>query len=272
MPTLMTAPPSHHRTPAVPPPASDHDLRVRIASTADDYEAAFRLAYDVYYPLGYTAPDPAGMRVSPYQLRATAFVLLAYHHTIPVGTMTLYADDPDGLPGDEGWGGELDALRAAGHRLFESGALVVSQEGGGAGDPKICFALFRHALVLAQRTPQACFCSFVQLRHAAFYQQALCHRRFGQPRHYRWNGLDIPDVTPLLLHLPGAAQEFRARYGLREEAGNLHRFFFADDHRQQISAGIDDDLRRRQRLDLAALRHRFAGSPLPSRVGDEVLC
>lgn len=261
MPTQMPALPIARCHPHTPRPSlRDPDIHVRIAATADDYEVAFRLAYDVYYPLGYTAHHPDGWRVSSYQLRPSAFVLIAYRDSEPVGTLTLYADDPEGLPGDEGWRDDLDGLRAGGHRLFECGTLVVPPGGDEAGMPLICFAMFRYALALGLRTPQACFCSFVQRRHVPFYQQALCHRRFGQARHYAWNGLDIPDVTPLLLHLPEAEGEFRARYGA-----------FFDRECEQISARIDADLRRRQALDFAGLRLRFPQSPL-MRLAEDALC
>ncbi|MBA4386686.1 MAG: hypothetical protein C0404_01825 [Verrucomicrobia bacterium] len=226
------------------------EVEVRIAATIDDYATAFRIAYDVYHPKGFTAFSPYGMRATVYQLHPSALILLAYHKGNPIATLSLYEENGGKLPSASGWPGELADFQRRGIKAFELGTLMSLPDAQEAGGSRVCLEMFRVAWRYARCLRNAdALCAFVQAHHEAFYTKIFRFRRFGEPRNYEWNGLQIAGVAPLIMDLNGAEEEFRQRYNRYEEsARNLYRFFVID-RQKEIADMLIADLRKRDQLD-----------------------
>lgn len=235
------------------------DVEVRVANSIDDYATAFRIAYEVYYPRGFTSFSEYGMRATPYQMRDTALVLLAYHGGKPVSTLSLYEGEAQELPSASGWPAELDGIGRQGIRAFELGALMSLPSAADAGGSRICLEMFRAAWRYARCLRNAdALCAFVQAHHEPFYKRIFGFSRFGEARNYEWNGLKISDVVPLIMDLNGAEEDFRRRYSRYEEgARNLYRFFVLD-RQKELADKLVAELKRRDEMDWARLQETFA--------------
>ncbi len=236
---------------------STNAVSVRLASTLEEYADAFRIAYQVYFPLGYIDYAPGGMRMTPYQFRKDTVVFVAYHEGRAIASLSLFEDGEEGLPSDNGWREDLDGLRTTRKKIFEVGSLMVLPNCPLQG-PGICLALFRQAWMYARRFRGAdTLCAFVQKRHAFFYTKMMCFTSFGPIRDYQWNGLAIPSVSALAMTLDGAESEFKNRYNhFGDSPKNLFRYFVIDG-REETETQLKQALCRRARMNFCAMRKQF---------------
>lgn len=106
----------------------------RIVERVNELQTAGQLTYREYLKRGYITPMPSQCTLSPYHaLPTTATFIAVYHGTFLIGTITLVQDSPLGLPMDEVYKPELDALRAQGHRLAEASLLALNTDIFGHG-------------------------------------------------------------------------------------------------------------------------------------------
>jgi hypothetical protein len=244
-------------------------IDVHIATTIDDYMTAFRIAYDVYHPRGFTEYSPHGLRATKYQLQPSALVLLAYYKGEPIATLSLYEENDGVFPSSSGWPNELADLKRRGIRAFELGTLMSLPRAQQAGGSRVCLEMFRMAWRYARCIRNAdALCVFVQEHHEAFYRKIFKFHRFGEPKNYEWNGLKIANVVPLFMDLNGAEEDFQQRYNRYEEsARNLYRFFVLD-QQKEITDTLVAALRRRDQLDWNRLC-AFAAPLLQSGIQEE---
>lgn len=99
--------------------------QIRIAQTTDEYRDAFSLVHHAYVCQGIESVRSDPLRMTPQHTLPEATVLVAYEGDNLVGTMTVTADSPAGLPLDKDYGLQLDVLRAQGKQLAEYGSLAV---------------------------------------------------------------------------------------------------------------------------------------------------
>ncbi len=52
-------------------------VTIKIAENRDERSAAFRLVYHAYIRAGLIEPNPAGLRVTPYQLQPNCDIFIA---------------------------------------------------------------------------------------------------------------------------------------------------------------------------------------------------
>lgn len=106
---------------------------IRVARSLEQYESAFRLVHIAYAALGIEPMRPVDLRVTEQHVLREAIVLVAYEGDQPVGTVTVTADSPAGLPLDSDYPGELLTARYQGSRLAEIGSFAIvgrCQKGG----------------------------------------------------------------------------------------------------------------------------------------------
>jgi hypothetical protein len=235
----------------------DHGVEVRIARTVAEYEAAFRIAYIVYQGEGFLPHSPFGVRPTRLHFQKSAVVLLAYSHGLPVGTLSLYRDGPEGLPMEKGWPREVDGLRSTGRRLIEFGTLMMLSRRPSPGSMD-CTEMFRVAWLYARAIARAdTICAFVRGKHLWFYKRVMDFKPLGPARTYRWNGVRMPDMVPVAMELNGAEELFRRRYDrLGGSPRNLYRRFVLNG-RAETERRMRLDLARRHGMDWQALRRRF---------------
>lgn len=238
--------------------AQGAEIDVRIASSREDYREAFRIAYDTYHPLGFTAFSSHGMRATAYQFRPSTMVLLAFCGGEAAATMSLYDDADEGIPSCAGWPREIECLRAQGRDMLELGTLMVRPEHRPLG-LRVCLALFRAAWYYGRYSRGAdTFCAFVQAHHESFYRRMLGFSRFGPARFYEWNGLRIGDVTPLYLDFEDAEADYRERFERYGKTSRNLYYYFTEKDRAENEALLRRRLEERAGLDCAAMREEFA--------------
>lgn len=109
-------------------------FRLRVARTVEDHEDAYRLVRMSYVVEGYLPTRGPEMRISPQHVLPEATVWIATEDDQIVGTMTVVADSPAGLPLDDDYRCELDVLRRDPRtRLVEFGALAVVKRARASG-------------------------------------------------------------------------------------------------------------------------------------------
>lgn len=92
----------------------------------DEIEEALAVVHDGFVEAGYMEAQASGRRmIAPYLNDGVVFSL-AYVGDEVAGVLVLMPDGEFGLPSDSAFRAEIDALRATGRPLFESGSLVVA--------------------------------------------------------------------------------------------------------------------------------------------------
>ena len=96
----------------------------RVARSAEDRLAAFRLVYRSYLQSGLCKKNRHGLRVTPYHLLPTTCVFGAFVHGEIISTMTLIGDGELGLPMESMYAEQVQRRRDAGLRVGEVSCLA----------------------------------------------------------------------------------------------------------------------------------------------------
>jgi hypothetical protein len=108
--------------------AAAAEIDVIISDRPEDIDDALRLVHDGFVEAGYLDPAPSGRRMHLSYLNPGTAFFVARIDGEPVGTCSLIADGPFGLPSDRAFVEENDAMRAEGTgRLHECGSLAVAR-------------------------------------------------------------------------------------------------------------------------------------------------
>lgn len=97
---------------------------VRLANSAEDLEAAFRLIHVGYAYLGIESVSQSPYRMTDQHILPESHVLCAVEDGMLVGTITLTLDSPAKLPLDHDYP-EVERLRSPTRKLAEVGSFVV---------------------------------------------------------------------------------------------------------------------------------------------------
>lgn len=90
------------------------------ACTLQDLQGAYSLVHDVFVEAGYIRPEPAGIRLRIYEACPETATFVAKKDGAIVGVLSVVLDSREfGLPSDNAFKIELDALRRTGVRLCE---------------------------------------------------------------------------------------------------------------------------------------------------------
>jgi hypothetical protein len=109
---------------AVRVPGLARDIRVKFASTADEWKEAFQLITDKYQARGYNTAE-ADYRFTSYHALPDTVVLVAKEGERVVATFSLVPDNHlCGLPMEALYRQEIQQLRLQGRKLFETGSLA----------------------------------------------------------------------------------------------------------------------------------------------------
>jgi hypothetical protein len=224
-------------------------LRVSVAATPEEHEQAARLLQQMYERRGIATPSPSGLRVlAPHLLPSTA-VFIARDTTRPgspmIGTLSLVADSPLGLPMDRIYKAELDALRAAGRRIAEVGALCLLPSYRRTG---IMYLLARimHDHALAERRDDLVIA--VHPAAADYYAANMLFEAIGPVRSYP--GLTrLAPALAMRLDLRTHLERCCARFGQRsyDHTSPLWMFFGRDN--PQIASLDRSELAQRRHLE-----------------------
>ncbi len=162
---------------------SSADVRLQVASTREDREAAFQLVYQSYRSAGLCPPNATELRFTPYQILPTTDILIAQFRAEAICTLSLVRDGELGLPMEDLYAEQVEERRAAGLHLAEVSCLADRRN-----DPARFFELFcdlsRLMVQLAQKQSVDQLLIVVHPRHAALYMRYMAFKRIGERRDY----------------------------------------------------------------------------------------
>lgn len=110
------------RVPLDSPP----QLKIKVAETQQEIEAAYQILHDNHVSRGLSAPHSSGLRIIKYfSLPTTTTFIVLWERKI-VGTMSVIADSPMGLPMDQEF--DLSPLRKKNLRFGEISSLAIDRK------------------------------------------------------------------------------------------------------------------------------------------------
>lgn len=104
------------------------EFSLHLATTEDDRLKCWHLVYEQYLALGYTERKDMEYRYSLHDALPDTGTFLVEAEGKSAGTVTVFPDSPLGLPADEIFKEEIDALRDAGRTPVEIGRLTIDKE------------------------------------------------------------------------------------------------------------------------------------------------
>ena len=226
-----------------------------LATDRHTLEQAFRLQHDQYVAHGYMDAHPSGWRLSLHNALSATRVFVARSGGCVVGTVTLIADSPLGLPMEEIYTDELRRLRDARGNLAEVSALAMDREYQPSGVP-ILLRLIRMLVIYAAQT-ETDLCIAVNPHHAAFYRKAFHFQDIGGLRQYgKVNG--APAVA-LRLDLALARSLMSELRDGRRMISEVYEFLFDPANVEAVMTRLVRDLRRvlplKERVEYFFSRH-----------------
>jgi len=218
---------------------ADGRYTIRVANDLESRRKAYQLVYSLYLEKEYAKPHPSKMWLSIFDALPETTTLLVERRmvegggwkvegqrqkssgqslpastlnpqpstaAVPVGALTVVFDSPMGLPADQLYKPELDALRAQGRRLSEIVSLGVAEEAGAGA--QIMVQLFNFVYLLSKKVRGATdFMITVNPRHVRFYEKTLLFQAAGPERSYD----KVGGAPALLLRLDLGVPEERVR-------------------------------------------------------------
>lgn len=162
--------------------ASGVRFGIFVARDRESLGRANELVRRMYAQRGYVSERPSAWERATTPNPAKTITLLAEDASgRAAGTVTLAFDGPDGLPSDEIYGPELDALRAKGRCLTEVTRLAIHDRH--ARSKGLLLQLLNFISIYARRFRQDTdFVVSVNPRHAAFYRRLLDFEPAGPER------------------------------------------------------------------------------------------
>lgn len=202
-------------------------VQIRLAHTAAELTAAYRLVHDQYVKRGYQAADSKGVRFTPHFALPTSHTFIAFIGSEVVGTLTMVIDGALGLPMEKEYPDEIKALREQGHRMAELSCLVTRR----SKDLPVLLQLFHAAYAYAlYQQGVTDFCIAVTNEHQRFYHNALLFEQIGPAKPYA--SCNSVSAVAMRLHLPSAEQRYFNAFSMRRMLG---RFFLGKNGLEQLS-------------------------------------
>lgn len=222
--------------PGVRVPNVSRDIRVKIASTVDEWEQAFQLITENYRQRGYESSAPGQIRFTPYHGLPETVVLVAKHQERVIYTMTLVFDNVLlGLPMESLYHAEIARMRAAGCQIMEVSCLA-SQDLSLREFTPVFTSMVRLTIHYSLSVGAESWVISVNPKHRRFYTKIVGFVSFGPVKNCPWveNHLAEPfilDTTLLKNNAPsmydevfGESLEPEALYASSMPAEFVHQF------------------------------------------------
>jgi hypothetical protein len=159
------------------------DITIKVASSREERQGAFRLAYNSYRRAGLCETSDEGLRITPYQLLPTTDIIIAILRGEVISTLSLVRDGDLGLPLESLYPDEVRQRRAAGLKLAEVSCLADRRK-----DAARFFSLFSELaqvmIQMADRDGVDQLLIAVHPRHARMYCRAMAFKQVGDTRDY----------------------------------------------------------------------------------------
>jgi len=174
----------------------------KIASTREEWEAAFRLVHHAYARSGLIAANPYQMRITPFHLLpATKTFITSLRGTV-ICTLGLVPDGPRGIPIESVYPGEVSLLRQDSCRCAEVTCLADRRKEFRRSFP----VLMRLMALMAQYASRHGIDKLViavHPRHVKFYHRLTAFTAIGTIREYP--SVENAPAIPMVLDLSRGA-------------------------------------------------------------------
>ena len=209
---------------------------VRVADTKEEVIAAARLLHDSYVGRGLMPPHPSGVRIVAHQALPETITIVAKIDEQVVGTLSLVLDAAMGLPMETIYAGEVQALRDAGRRVAEVGALCIHRDYRHTG---IAFLLNKLMWKTAQDALGVQDLLIAVHPYASeLYEAALHFEHIGPVR--RYPGLsEAALAVALRLDLVQAEANYRRAWGRLPKTPSNPFYLYCERHDPQLHAPVD---------------------------------
>lgn len=101
------------------------ELEIKLASTKEELESAFRILQESYEQMGFAKPNESGMRIIKYFALPTTSIFVAKLGKEVVGTFTIIRQSPMGLPLEKEF--DLQKFQTQGLRIAEISSLAIAK-------------------------------------------------------------------------------------------------------------------------------------------------
>ncbi len=165
-------------------PGLAREIRVKIATEAEEFEGAFELLAANYRARGYEPAGDKPFRFCPHHALPGTVTLVAEHDGKIVATLSLVPDtDLLGLPMESIYGEEVVGLRREGRRMAE--AICLADTGLSIREfVQVFKSLIKLAMQYHTSRGGDTWVIVVNPRHAGFYQKVLGFEAMGPQRSY----------------------------------------------------------------------------------------
>jgi N-acyl amino acid synthase FeeM len=165
-------------------PGITRKIRVKIASSREEFAEAFRLLATNYRACGYEQQSTGYFRFTPYHVLPNTVILVAKHEDRVVATLSVVPDtELCGLPMEAVYRAEIESLRQQGRRLAEATSLA-DQNLGIHEFVRVFKTLIRVGMQYHVRQGGDSWVIAVNPRHRGFYQKVLGFVPLGPRRAY----------------------------------------------------------------------------------------
>jgi hypothetical protein len=169
---------------SIPVPGISRSIEVKFASTESEWEQAFELAASSYQARGYEPPGTNRLRFTPYHALPDTLVLIAKHEGNVVATFSIVQDNALlGLPMEDAYADEINALRKQGRRLYEATTLA-DKELSPREFLQVFLTLIRLSMQYHTRSGGDSYVIAVNPRHKKFYTKIIGFVPLGPLRTY----------------------------------------------------------------------------------------
>ena len=160
------------------------DLEIRPALSRAELESAYELVYQNYRTRDYIPPNSSGLRLTIFNAFPSTVTFVGVIRDEVIATVSVIPDTPVGLPMDEIYHDEVQALRDAGRRLIEVTMLAdrrLSVSRSLAMVLALMKLVFDYATLSLKSTD---LCITVNPHHDKFYHEYLLFTPLGGLRAY----------------------------------------------------------------------------------------
>jgi hypothetical protein len=160
------------------------DLVIRPALSRAELESAYELVYLNYRSREYIPPNSSGLRFTVFNAFPSTLTFVGVVHANVISTVSLIPDTPIGLPMDEIYHDEVQALRDSGRRLVEV-TMLADRRLSVRRSLEMVLALMKLVFDYATLSLKATdLCITVNPHHDKFYHEYLLFSPLGGLRAY----------------------------------------------------------------------------------------
>jgi len=159
-------------------------VAVRPAASRDELQRAFHLVYGSYFQRGYIAADPSEVRLSLFNAFPSTVTFVSLLDGDLIATVTLVPDTPVGLPMDDIYHEEVQALRQQGRHLAEVTMLADRRRRLRRSLPmllQMMKSIFDYATLVLKADD---LCITINPRHETYYERLLLFEPLGGMKTY----------------------------------------------------------------------------------------